>query len=77
MLTYSVYLVNVSVETPEMLLKLIFISILTRALLSASISKEKEKETNLLECFNGGTLINGTCLCKDGYSGKDCYKGTL
>ena len=75
MLTYSVYLVNVSVETPEMLLKLIFISILTRALLSASISKEKE--TNLLECFNGGTLINGTCLCKDGYSGKDCYKGTL
>ena len=30
-----------------------------------------------LSCLNGGSLKDGTCFCKEGYSGKCCQKGKI
>jgi hypothetical protein len=35
----------------------------------------KEEEADPCEgkfCFNGGTCVNGTCVCANGYTGSDC-----
>ncbi len=51
----------------KILFRLLFFAVLT----TAFVSCEKDP-CQTVTCLNGGTCVNGQCLCPEGYTGADC-----